>query len=514
MKRTPIRFALCWRPVVSGCCARPDAVRRSRWTRRSRADWPTASGSPSSGAGGGGDCREDSAGADTTCRLPVARRLHPHESRRRVRDRAARSAARQTSIPDVPDNYRARLDLQWPIYTGGRADALERAAMPEREARPGYRRRRAPICGSRSRARTGRWSPRAKASAWLRRSLDAHRRTRERPAQPLRAGPDPAQRRAHRRGAQLAAALLAIEARQPARRLPKPISRLIGARPANGRPCRGGADSRRSQTASKARRGAQAGAERRALAIARRRPRMRGRGRAARGRRSASAAATTTRGRIRASFRARTSGTTRGTCRERDLVALGRRRVTAPMRRGRRQRARPGARRRLRLGRSPSRCASAARDRLQPGGDRRRRRRRAQRHRSPPRGAERFAPASPPTPTSSTRSRAPSGRARSHARACERAAGRGAARTGGGRGVQGTVRDRRCDRSQTSDAPLRRVRRRRRRVVRRRRARSSASSAATAPASRRRSACSAACCGRRRHGHGRRHRRRARSGGA
>jgi outer membrane protein len=30
--------------------------------------------------------------------------------------------------PDVPDNYRARLDLQWPIYTGGRLDALERAA--------------------------------------------------------------------------------------------------------------------------------------------------------------------------------------------------------------------------------------------------------------------------------------------------------------------------------------------------------------------------------------------------
>ena len=30
--------------------------------------------------------------------------------------------------PDVPDNYRTRLDLQWPIYTGGRSDALERAA--------------------------------------------------------------------------------------------------------------------------------------------------------------------------------------------------------------------------------------------------------------------------------------------------------------------------------------------------------------------------------------------------
>ena len=36
--------------------------------------------------------------------------------------------------PDIPDNYRARLDLQWPIYTGGRADALERAARAERSA--------------------------------------------------------------------------------------------------------------------------------------------------------------------------------------------------------------------------------------------------------------------------------------------------------------------------------------------------------------------------------------------
>jgi outer membrane protein len=34
----------------------------------------------------------------------------------------------QIIYPDVPDNYRTRLDLQWPIYTGGRLDALERAA--------------------------------------------------------------------------------------------------------------------------------------------------------------------------------------------------------------------------------------------------------------------------------------------------------------------------------------------------------------------------------------------------
>jgi outer membrane protein TolC len=36
--------------------------------------------------------------------------------------------------PDAPDNYRARLDLQWPIYTAGRIAALERSAGAEREA--------------------------------------------------------------------------------------------------------------------------------------------------------------------------------------------------------------------------------------------------------------------------------------------------------------------------------------------------------------------------------------------
>ena len=36
--------------------------------------------------------------------------------------------------PDVPDNYRTRLDVQWPVYTGGRVDALERAARIEATA--------------------------------------------------------------------------------------------------------------------------------------------------------------------------------------------------------------------------------------------------------------------------------------------------------------------------------------------------------------------------------------------
>ena len=36
--------------------------------------------------------------------------------------------------PDVPDNWQGRLDVRWPIYSGGRVGALERAADAEREA--------------------------------------------------------------------------------------------------------------------------------------------------------------------------------------------------------------------------------------------------------------------------------------------------------------------------------------------------------------------------------------------
>jgi outer membrane protein TolC len=36
--------------------------------------------------------------------------------------------------PDVPDNFRSRVDLQWPIYTSGRTDALVRAARAEVDA--------------------------------------------------------------------------------------------------------------------------------------------------------------------------------------------------------------------------------------------------------------------------------------------------------------------------------------------------------------------------------------------
>jgi outer membrane protein TolC len=40
----------------------------------------------------------------------------------------------QVIYPDVPDNYRTRLDFAWPIYTGGRTNALTRAAEAEADA--------------------------------------------------------------------------------------------------------------------------------------------------------------------------------------------------------------------------------------------------------------------------------------------------------------------------------------------------------------------------------------------
>ena len=64
----------------------------------------------------------------------------------------------QVLYPDVPDNWRARLDMQWPIYTGGRTKALEQAATAEQQRDgqgPGIGAGR--ICAWRPRERSGRW---------------------------------------------------------------------------------------------------------------------------------------------------------------------------------------------------------------------------------------------------------------------------------------------------------------------------------------------------------------------
>ena len=41
---------------------------------------------------------------------------------------------RRVIFPDIPDNYRSRLDLQWPLYTWGRTDAVVEGARAEAAA--------------------------------------------------------------------------------------------------------------------------------------------------------------------------------------------------------------------------------------------------------------------------------------------------------------------------------------------------------------------------------------------
>ena len=45
----------------------------------------------------------------------------------------------QVIYPDIPDTYRTRVDVEWPVYTGGRLNAIERAARLEAEAVRGDR---------------------------------------------------------------------------------------------------------------------------------------------------------------------------------------------------------------------------------------------------------------------------------------------------------------------------------------------------------------------------------------
>lgn len=67
---------------------------------------------------------------------PMASALLGYTRTNHVDEYAVFQPGGPTSVlyPDVPDNYRARIDLQWPIYTAGRAAALERAAGAERDA--------------------------------------------------------------------------------------------------------------------------------------------------------------------------------------------------------------------------------------------------------------------------------------------------------------------------------------------------------------------------------------------
>ena len=44
------------------------------------------------------------------------------------------TGVRVVVFPDIPDNFITRVGMQWPIYTSGRTDALERAAQAEAQA--------------------------------------------------------------------------------------------------------------------------------------------------------------------------------------------------------------------------------------------------------------------------------------------------------------------------------------------------------------------------------------------
>lgn len=69
-------------------------------------------------------------------RLPIVAAQAGYTRTNHVDEYAIAAPGQPTRVlyPDVPNNYRARIDLQWPIYTAGRAGALERAALAETQA--------------------------------------------------------------------------------------------------------------------------------------------------------------------------------------------------------------------------------------------------------------------------------------------------------------------------------------------------------------------------------------------
>ena len=373
----------------------------------------------------------------------AARRLHAHQSRRRVRI-AQPGQPPQVIYPDVPDNYRARLDLQWPIYTGGRVDALERAARAERDATgEDLAAARADLRLEITRAF---WAlVTARETEQVRRALAReHRRARAATcAARLDQGLHPAERRAVRRSAAVAPAVLAIEARNTSARSRKRICGGCSASTAP-RPHRAGRRARQPPvrrvvrdgprwSRRRARSGPSGGRSRIAPSVARARD-------------AAAAAAARPQVGVDGGYdyarpepahlsAHRRDGRTPGTCRSTSAGRCGTAAAAAPSRPRRRAgvaRGR-GARARTSIARSPSRCGSAgssstraarrspprptasARHRSAP----RRRRALQRRRRDEHRRARR------------ARSRVLQARARSHARARQRPARRGAARAGG-----------------------------------------------------------------------------------
>ena len=94
----------------------------------------------------------------------------------------------QPIYPDVPDNYRSRLDLQYPLYNSGRFTALEQAARSESAAADADERTARADLRSRSRAPTGPSSPRSNSCGVVEQSIAATRAHLENARRRLEAG--------------------------------------------------------------------------------------------------------------------------------------------------------------------------------------------------------------------------------------------------------------------------------------------------------------------------------------
>ena len=102
-------------------------------TRRWRARPPTAIALANCGRGSRPLARSWTSGAPPTC--PSSPRRRDISARiTSTRTASCRTAGFWSCIRTFPDNWRARLDMQWPIYTGGRTKALEQAAVAEQSA--------------------------------------------------------------------------------------------------------------------------------------------------------------------------------------------------------------------------------------------------------------------------------------------------------------------------------------------------------------------------------------------
>ena len=102
----------------------------------------------------------------------VARRLHPDESRRRVRDHFPLRPS-QVVYPTSPTTTAPGSIFVADLHVRPRRRARARRAGGEERRRRGARDARGAICASKSRARSGRWSPRVRPSRCLARSLEA-----------------------------------------------------------------------------------------------------------------------------------------------------------------------------------------------------------------------------------------------------------------------------------------------------------------------------------------------------